>query len=47
MSRRISREEKDQQNQNRVCPTNLTIYKASPRQGRNDQINGFMEKANT
>lgn len=47
MSRRISREEQGQQKQNRVCPTNLTIYNASPRQGKNDQINGLTEKGNT
>ena len=39
--------EQGQQNQNRVCPTNLTICNATPRQGSNDQINGFTEKGNT
>ena len=47
MSSRTSLEQQGQQNQNRVCPTNLTIYNASPRQGKNDQINGLTEKGNT
>ena len=47
MSSRTSLEQQGQQNQNRVCPTNLTIYNVSPRQGKNDQINGLTEKGNT
>ena len=47
MSSRTSLGEQGQQNQNRVCPTNLTICNATPRQGSNDQINGFTEKGNT